>query len=266
MKGDIVLIPLYSSSEGNSTLVQVNGHSILIDLGKNCKQCTIALQKSGVYADDIEAVFLTHYHSDHISGVNVFMRKYSTPVYGTKPTLAKIGEAPAGLFHPITEKSVTDFPEFGMKVISYPTYHDAAGSVVYRIENTMTGKSVCVMTDIGVVTKGLLDFCNGCDGGLFESNYDEYMLDNGPYDYMLKKRIKGKGGHISNDECGELLEFLLAGGTSKFILGHISPHNNTPDIARNTVVTHLKSKGYLEGTDYEIQTASRFEPVKGIEI
>ena len=58
MKGDIVLIPLYSSSEGNSTLVQVNGHSILIDLGKNCKQCTIALQKAGVYADDIEAVFL----------------------------------------------------------------------------------------------------------------------------------------------------------------------------------------------------------------
>ena len=78
MRGDIRIVPLYSSSEGNSTLVTVNGHHILIDIGKNCKQCGLALQKAGVYPDDIEAVFLTHSHSDHISGVSVFMKKYST--------------------------------------------------------------------------------------------------------------------------------------------------------------------------------------------
>jgi len=266
MKGDIKLIPLYSSSEGNSTLVTVNGHHILIDCGKNNKQCCIALQKAGVYADDIEAMFLTHYHSDHISGVRVFMNQHSTPVYGTSPTLSRIDTDHMDLLHTIEEKSVTDFPDFGMRVISYPTYHDAAGSVVYRIENKITGASVCVMTDIGVVTNGLLDFCNGCDGGLFESNYDPDLLEYGPYDYILKRRIKGDGGHISNKESAELIEFLLTGGTTRFILGHISPINNTPDIARSTVCKYLASKGYEEGTDYELQTAPRSEPGRGIEI
>ena len=266
MKGDIRLIPLYSSSEGNSTLVTVNGHHILIDCGKNNKQCCIALQKAGVYADDIEAMFLTHYHSDHISGVRVFMKQHQTPVYGTYQTLARIDTELHNLLHTIDEKSVTDFPEFGMRVISYPTYHDAAGSVVYRIENTVSGKSVCVMTDIGYITEGLLGFCGGCDGGLFESNYDVKMLEYGPYDFVLKRRIKGNGGHISNDECAMLVEYLLTGGTEKFILGHISPINNTPEIAQHTVITYLKGKGYQAGVDYEIQTASRTEPVKGIEV
>lgn len=266
MRGGIKVIPLYSSSEGNSTLVTVNGHNILIDLGKNCKQCGLALQKVGVYPDDIDAVFLTHSHSDHISGVTVFMKKYSTPIYGTAATLKKIDTPLTGLLHPIEEKSVTDFEEFGIRVISYPTYHDAAGSVVYRIYNLETGKSVCVMTDLGYVTQGLLEFCGGCDGGLFESNYDPDMLENGPYEYYLKRRIKGNGGHISNGESAQLVEFLLTGGTTKFILGHISPINNTPDIARSTVVSYLSGKGYEEGKDYEIQTAPKSEPGKGIEI
>ncbi|MBP5260549.1 MAG: MBL fold metallo-hydrolase [Clostridiales bacterium] len=264
MKGDIKLVPLYSSSEGNSTLVTVNGHHILIDCGKNNKQCCIALQKAGVYPDDIEAIFLTHHHSDHISGVRVFMKQHATPVYGTSPTLSRIDTDLINLLHVIEEKSVTLFQEFGIRVTSYPTHHDAAGSVIYRITNTDTGKSVCVMTDLGYVTEGMLDFCGGCDGGLFESNYDPEMLEYGPYDYSLKRRIRGNGGHISNEECAELIEFLLSGGTTKFILGHISPINNTPDIAKHTVVSYLNGKGYSEGTDYEIQTASREGPVKGI--
>ncbi|SCW54346.1 Phosphoribosyl 1,2-cyclic phosphodiesterase [Ruminococcaceae bacterium YRB3002] len=266
MRGDIRVVPLYSSSEGNSTLVTVNGHHILIDCGKNCKQCGLALQKAGVYPDDIEAVFLTHAHSDHISGIAVFMKKYLTPVYGTKHTLFKIGTDYTDLLHEIDEKSVTVFDEFGFRVLSYPTHHDVTGSVIYRIENTKSGASVCVMTDLGYVTEGMLEFCGGCDGGLFESNYDPHMLETGPYDYYLKKRIKGNGGHISNEECAQLLEYLLAGGTTKFILGHISPINNTPSIARGTVTGYLESKGYVDGVDYELQTAPKSEPGRGIEI
>ncbi|MBR2523450.1 MAG: MBL fold metallo-hydrolase [Clostridiales bacterium] len=264
MRGEIKLIPLYSSSEGNSTLVSANGHNILIDLGKNCKQCGIALQKAGVYPDDIDAVFLTHYHSDHISGVPVFMKKYTTPVYGTAPTLRKIDTPMTNLLNTIEEKSVTEFEEFGIRVKSYPTYHDAAGSVIYRIENTFSGRSVCVMTDIGVLTEGLLEFCNGCDGGLFESNYDIDMLKYGPYEPYLKRRIAGDGGHISNVDCSKLVEYLISSGTTRFILGHVSPHNNTPEIARKTVSDYLASKGYEEDTDYTLQVASRTEPIKGI--
>lgn len=266
MGGALSLTPLYSSSDGNSTLVTVNGHHILIDLGRNCKQCTLALRKVGVYPDDIEAVFLTHSHSDHISGVKVFMKNHQTPVYGTRQTLSRIGTELSGLLHEIPEKSMTEFKDFGMKVISYPTHHDAAGSVVYRIANTETGRSLCVMTDLGYVTEGMLDFCSGCDGGLFESNYDPFMLENGPYDYVLKKRIRGNGGHISNNECSQLLEFLLSGGTSRFVLGHLSPINNTPEIARRTITEYLGSKGYIEGVDYHLGVAQRFEPTKGISL
>ena len=241
MRGDIRIVPLYSSSEGNSTLVTVNGHHILIDIGKNCKQCGLALQKVGVYPDDIEAVFLTHSHSDHISGVSVFMKKYSTPVYATAPTLRKIDTQLTGLLHPIEEKSVTVFEDMGIRVESYPTYHDATGSVIYRIYNTKTDMSVCVMTDIGKLTVGLTEFCAGCDGGLFESNYDMGMLIGGPYPHELKMRICKGNGHLSNDECAEAVRRFWHPGLKNIFLCHLSENNNTPALAFEATAEALRS-------------------------
>lgn len=266
MADDICVIPLFSSSEGNSTLVRVRDHNFLIDIGKNCKQTCLALSKVNTLPEDIDGVFITHYHSDHVAGMDVFGRKYKVPFYATEGTFDYMkynrGRAPANTDVRIDEKSVVTF-DFGVEVSSYPTPHDAVGSVVYRIKNCSTGRSAVVMTDLGYVTKGMLKFAEGADIALIESNYDKMMLEYGEYPEPLKRRIKGEGGHISNDESKMFAEYLIDNGTEKIILAHISPHNNTPEIARETVTSYLEERGKTEGKDYFLQTADRFNPGKG---
>lgn len=269
MADDICVIPLFSSSEGNSTLVRVRDHNFLIDIGKNCKQTCLALSKVNTLPEDIDGVFITHYHGDHVAGMDVFGRKYKVPFYATEGTFDYMkynrGRAPANTDVRIDEKSVVTF-DFGVEVSSYPTPHDAVGSVVYRIKNCSTGRSAVVMTDLGYVTKGMLKFAEGADIALIESNYDKMMLEYGEYPEPLKRRIKGEGGHISNDESKLFAEYLIGSGTKNIILGHISPHNNTPEIAGNTVRSYLKERGLTEGKDYFLQTADRVNPGKGFKV
>lgn len=266
MADDICVIPLFSSSQGNSTLVRVRDHNFLIDIGKNCKQTCLALSKVNILPEDIDGVFITHYHTDHTAGMDVFGRKYKVPFYATEGTFDYLryckGRASANTDVVIDEKCAVTF-DFGVEVRSYPTPHDAAGSVVYKVSDTVAGKSAVVMTDLGYVTKGMLKFAEGVDIALIESNYDKMMLEYGEYPEQTKRRIKGEGGHISNDESKLFTEYLIGNGTKKIILGHISPHNNTPEIARNTVTSYLKERGLTEGKDYFLQTADRNIPGKG---
>ena len=261
MTGPDRIVPLYSSSSGNATLVKCCGKYILIDCGMSCKMMTKALVESGVYPDDVDALFLTHRHSDHIGGVPVFSRKYHTPVYGTKATLAVLD----GLASPVTEIEENDIITFenGPEVRAFPTPHDVNGSVCYRIINYETGNSMAVMTDLGRMNDGMKGFARACDVILLESNYDPYMLENGPYPWPLKKRISGGHGHISNPESAESAEFFIKNGTKKFILGHLSPHNNTPDLAKKTFISLLADRGLVEGIDYEVRIAKKDEPTEG---
>jgi phosphoribosyl 1,2-cyclic phosphodiesterase len=106
-------------------------------------------------------------------------------------------------------------------------------------------------------------FARKSDVILLESNYDPYMLENGPYPYPLKRRISGGHGHISNPECAEAAEFFIQNGTKKFILGHLSPHNNTEEIACETFVSYLADKGRVRDIDYEVRIAKKSEPTEG---
>ena len=137
MTGPDRIVPLYSSSRGNSTLIKSNGAYILVDCGVSCKMVSQALVQSGVYPDDITAVFLTHRHTDHINGVKIFSKKYHTPIYGTRETLAPLDE----LYSPVTEIQENDIIkiENGPEVRAFPTPHDVAGSVCYRIINPENG-------------------------------------------------------------------------------------------------------------------------------
>ena len=142
MTGPDRIIPLFSSSSGNATLIKCRGSYILIDCGISCKRMTKALVDSGVYPDDISAVFLTHRHGDHISGVPVFSRKYHTPIYATRATLAVL----EGLASPVTEIEENDIVQIedGPEVRAFPTPHDVNGSVCYRIINNDTKISMAV--------------------------------------------------------------------------------------------------------------------------
>lgn len=264
MTGPDRIVPLYSSSSGNATLIKSRGTYILVDCGMSCKMMSKALIESGVYPEDISAIFLTHRHSDHIGGVPVFSRKYHTPIYGTRATLAVLD----GLSSPVTEIAESDIIQIenGPEVRAFPTPHDVAGSVCYRIINPESGSSIAVMTDLGRVNDGMKGFARTSDVILLESNYDPNMLKNGPYPWPLKQRISGGNGHISNPESAETAEFFINNGTKKFILGHLSPHNNTPALAKETFINYLTGRGFTEGVDYEVRIAKKDCPTEGFVI
>ena len=262
MTGPDRIVPLFSSSRGNSTLIKSNGAYILVDCGVSCKMVSQALVQSGVYPDDIAAVFLTHRHTDHINGVKIFSKKYHTPIYGTRETLAPLDE----LYSPVTEIQENDIIkiENGPEVRAFPTPHDVAGSVCYRIINPENGNSISVMTDLGRVTDGMKGFARKSDVILLEANYDPYLLENNVhYPYPLKRRISGGHGHISNAESAAAAEFFIQNGTKRFILGHLSPENNTEEIASETFTNLLADKGLVRDVDYEFRVAKRFEPTEG---
>ena len=261
MTGPDRIVPLFSSSSGNATLIKSHGTYILVDCGMSCKMMTKALVDSGVYPDDVSAVFLTHRHSDHIAGVPVFSRKYHTPIYGTQATLAVL-DGLASEAHEIAENDIVRL-ENGPEVRAFPTPHDVPGSVCYRIVNPESGTSISVMTDLGRVNDGMRGFASASDVILLESNYDPYMLEHGEYPWPLKKRISGGHGHISNPESADCAEFFIKNGTRRFILGHLSPHNNTPVIARDTFVNSLSDRGFVEGIDYEVRIAKKDGPTEG---
>ncbi|MCR5617765.1 MAG: MBL fold metallo-hydrolase [Clostridiales bacterium] len=263
MASTFEMIPLCSGSSGNSILVRAKGMNLLFDLGLSCKRIVEALEKVGTDPSSVDAVFLSHSHSDHISGADVFIRKYNTDVYATKETLrsfltvCKKEHAPC-LDHEISEEIVFETDEGDVKVLSCCTPHDTAGSVCFKV--CADDRSLMIMTDLGHVTDDIKSMAKGVDGILIESNYDYEMLITGPYDYVLKRRVGGPYGHLSNEDCAEMIRELIESGTRRFMLGHLSENNNIPDLAVRTVVDYLSGFGFAIERDYELDVAKRYEP------
>lgn len=262
------LIPLFSGSSGNSTLIKAGSRNILIDAGRNCKQVCCALEAVGISPDSIDAIFITHAHHDHLDALDVFVRKYPADIYATSSTHKYIArkctkphpESKDVIIEPGQEIDLGD----GVKVLSCSTPHDAAGSVCYKV--MYGGRSLMVMTDLGYVTDDIREMSRGVDGVLIEANYDKRMLVYGPYPEDLKARIAGDKGHLSNDACAEMIRDMIDCGTYNFILGHLSENNNTHEKAYLTVTEYLRRFKLEQSVNYNIAVANRYEPTKGIEI
>ena len=264
----IELIPLYSGSSGNSTLIRAGKRNILIDAGRTCKKISEALNEVGTDPSQIDALFITHSHIDHVAGVDVFVRKYPIEIYATSRTLRGIKRY-CSKPHPLSPETAVEHNETvdlgeGVTVSCCGTPHDAAGSSCYKV--SYKGHSVTVMTDLGYVTDDIMAFACGSDGILIESNYDKLMLVYGPYPLDLQARIAGSRGHLSNDDCARAIYALIGEGTRRFILGHLSEENNTPDKAYETTVNFLKDKGMNVGEDYALEIAARHHPSTPMEI
>lgn len=249
---------LASSSAGNCVYVGNSTEGILIDAGISCKQICLRTEHIGIDVNSIKAVFLTHEHFDHTSGVNTFARKFNIPVYSTGGTFAALNNK-----NYFTDKVKTYIlPRDGtsvnigdINIFHFSTYHDAKESCGYKIY--INGSSVCVFTDSGKIDKNIYySYLCGSDLCYIESNYDEFMLKNGPYDPALKRRVLSEIGHISNDLCAKAICSLVSlNQCHNFILGHLSPHNNKPDIAFSNVNSTLKNKGFKSGIDYTLSVA-----------
>lgn len=229
---------LSSGSSGNAAFISYKNTKILIDCGISAKRITEALQSIGEQC--VDAILITHEHSDHVCGMKVFTKKFSVPVYATAPTWQYLEDE----FIPVFNKrlSVPDIPfSVGdIDVTPVTTSHDSAFSVGYVLNCGETRYAVA--TDNGVLTADFAERLRGCDTVLIEANYDVDMLANGPYPYRLKQRILSPTGHLSNEQAAKLACALARTGTKRIVLGHLSRENNTPELAYNTVCDMLKSE------------------------
>ena len=247
-----ILCPLFSGSSGNVTYIGCQGAGILVDAGVSARRMDAALAAHDWDANALLGLFITHEHTDHISGLDVFARKHHLPVFASETTRQAILGAGIG-----TE--ITPFADTvalgGFTVTRFATSHDCEGSSGYVV-HTPDGKRIAVCTDLGYVSEEVEAALTGCDGILLESNHDLAMLRNGPYPPFLKNRIRSDRGHLSNPSSADLIARLAQSGTTRFVLAHLSKENNTPDLALDCTRTRLALCGLEEGRDYLLTAAA----------
>ena len=250
---------LFSSSSGNCTYIGSSGGGVLIDAGMSARQINLKLDCIGVSPSDINAIFVTHEHSDHVSGLRVFASKNHIPVYATAGTVEALEKSQVanGSFE------ISVIPETGIEcggqfVLPFATSHDSAESCGYTV-TTSDDRKIAVATDTGVITDSIRTAVDGCDLILAESNHDIGMLRNGSYPYMLKRRILSDVGHLSNIACSEFVTELVKNGTTRIFLGHLSKENNLPDLAFQTTKSALDCVGAVHMRDYILKIAGTGE-------
>ena len=246
--------PLASGSGGNSTYIQSGKSAVLIDAGISYKTLCERISAAGGSIGDLSAVAVTHSHSDHIGGLKTLIKNTGLPVYatrGTAETLIRENLVPGNAEFVFCDEESAVFGD--IEIARFATSHDTNGSCGYRV-NTPSG-SCGVCTDLGVVTDEVRRGVAGCRVLLFEFNHDIDMLRRGPYPPHLKIRILSDLGHLSNASAAAEVPFILGSGTNQLILGHISRHNNTPDIALSAAKTAAALAGAKAGEDFLLSAA-----------
>ena len=243
--------PLFSSSKGNSTFIGTENGGILIDCGVSFKRLNAALDCNSIPLSAVRGVFITHGHSDHVSGLKMLTKHTSIPVYGQKRTLQQLcDDDKISPTSPVIDMTGKRIACGDCELTNFNTPHDTIQSCGYRI-TTSDGKICAVCTDLGHITPEVDEALKGCRLVLLEANYDEEMLRRGPYPLYLKERILSPYGHLSNENCGMQAAKLIGQGTTHIILGHLSQDNNRPDIADKTVERVLsdfvRKRDYLMG-------------------
>ncbi|MDR0286111.1 MAG: MBL fold metallo-hydrolase, partial [Clostridiales bacterium] len=229
---------------------------ILVDAGMSGNSIAKSLCDIGERPDSINAIFITHEHSDHIKGAGILSRKYNIPIYANEITWMAM-DAEIGPVSPENRKllSYTGLEINDIVINSFSISHDAVSPVGYVF--TSKNRKVSVATDTGMVTEQLRHNLAGSDLVLIEANHDTEMLKAGKYPWRLKQRILGEKGHLSNEAAGELAVELAQGGTRRFFLGHLSHENNFPELAFETVKGQLAEKQIIAGKDIYLRVAPR---------
>lgn len=249
------ICPLFSGSTGNCTYIENKDTAILVDAGVSAKRIAEALSERSLDISKIKGVFVTHEHTDHISGVRVFCSKNKIPVYSTIGTYEEMCNQGV-----ITDKvnantleNAADMKDIGVEF--FHTMHDTKESCGYIFD--LGSKKIAVCTDLGIVTDEVHAALVGCDTVLIESNHDVKMLQNNSmYPFPLKRRILSETGHLSNNSCAEEIERLIESGSTRFILAHLSRENNLPVLAKETTKSLLEMDSYKETKDFLLSVAA----------
>lgn len=245
---------LSSGSDGNATYIETENARILVDDGISCSETLKRLALIGVKGEDIDAIVVTHEHSDHIKGLDVFSKRFNTPIYahndvweGLYKKLSKVKEENMRIF-------TGDFDIKDLIISPVEIPHDVK-CFGYSIQNE--NSKVSLLTDLGHTNDKILNSVQGSQLVYLEANHDLSMLRNcEKYPLSLRMRIAGKNGHLSNDASADFAEKLVKTGTKQIVLSHLSRENNTPELAFTYISKKLDEKGIIEGKNVRIDVAT----------
>lgn len=213
---------LGSGSLGNATLIKSADCCVVIDCGFSLTETKRRLQRVNVAVDDIDALLVTHEHSDHSAGVAALARCYSIPVYATHGTQQKL-KLESNAVHTVCSNTSFSIKDLTVQPTLVP--HDAREPVQYAF--SANGLKVGVLTDLGSITAHVLERYRDCDALLVESNHDREMLQQGPYPAHLKARVGGDWGHLSNTQTADFLRNIDLAQLQHLVVAHMSDKNNT---------------------------------------
>ena len=238
---------LFSSSKGNCAYIKYGRDEILIDCGVSARSIEHSLKSLGTGLSNINAVFITHEHSDHIKGLGVVARKYNVPIYANAKTWQAmdglVGNIPTDLRFQFDMETTKTFGS--IDICSFAVSHDAADPMFYTFHED--GRKLVVITDTGYVSDRMKGHIAAADSYVFESNHDVGMLQMGRYPWSVKRRILSDVGHVSNEDAAVAMSEVVAEKQTQIYLSHLSKDNNMKDLARLSVQQTLQSCGIITG-------------------
>lgn len=262
----LFITSLNSGSNGNCYYIGNEHEAILVDAGISCKETEKRMNRLGLSIKKVKAIFISHEHSDHISGIPVLAKKYKLPVYITPGTLQhlRVDHDEYQFLHFTGYQPITIG---GLSITAFPKLHDASDPYSFVI--TCRDITVGVFTDIGAACEHLIANFRQCHAAFLEANYDEEMLQNSSYPFYLKRRISGGNGHLSNTQALELFLNHRPSHMSHLLLSHLSKNNNSPELVQQLFNSHangveiIVASRYEETPVYFIGTVREVNPVQG---
>ena len=251
----LFIASLNSGSNGNCYYIGNDQEAILVDAGLPCKEVELRMARLGLKMEMIRALFISHEHTDHISGIPTLVKRYRIPVYITPSTLrnGKIRFDPSLINHFLPYQPVS---VGGLHISAFPKYHDACDPHSFIVSD---GKvNIGVFTDIGKPCDHVTAHFSKCHAAFLESNYDELMLREGRYPWFLKNRITGGNGHLSNSQALQIFLQYRPSYMTHLLLAHLSKENNCPTLVGNLFNQHagntnvVVASRYCETPVYEI--------------
>lgn len=253
-----------SGSSGNSYLVSTDSSAVLVDVGIAGSRIIDRLEQRGVTLPDIDGIFITHEHIDHVKSLRKISKgAINAPVFASEGTLAEVSDkVPAEKMLPV--KSDQEITLGDISVTPFALSHDAIDPLGYSFK--AGGRQLTIITDTGFVTDEILEHAKSADTLILEANHEVNILNMGSYPYSLKRRILGNFGHLSNEAAGECLCSVLAhrrgqnlDSEFKVCLAHLSKENNTPQQAYLTIRNMLFEEDYYVDKDLKIYIIPRDE-------
>ncbi|MFC7366339.1 MULTISPECIES: MBL fold metallo-hydrolase [Bhargavaea] len=253
---------LASGSTGNCIYIENDEHAFLVDAGLSNKKLEGLLGGIGRSMKQVDGIFVTHEHSDHIRGLGVAARKYGMPIYANEKTWKAmdglVGDIPVGQRYTFDMEAVKSFGSLDIQ--SFAVSHDAANPMFYVFHDS--GRKLALITDTGYVSDRMKGWISGSDAFVFESNHDVGMLQMGRYPWNVKRRILSDVGHVSNEDAAVAMSEVVEQKETRIYLSHLSKDNNMKDLARLSVSQTLETCGVRPGEFVHLFDTDAEEPTE----